>query len=716
MGSSQCAACGAPLEARLSFCTACGTRIAPPPEPASARVAPEPAAAQPPSAQPQAAPLVPPNSEMPTRHDLPVLTDPPPPVSDTGKRGRRPVTGPHRALRRYLDGVVVTPEGEEVADAPPDNHADPLPYASTDVLRRLGPYDLLREVGRGETGVVYVAFSRRLVKRCAVKVMLAGEHAPEDELRRLQADARDAGRLNHPNIVTVFDTGAERGRFYCAMPLIEGRSFRDQMLAAHRSLAPSDLAAAVRVLATISRAVDYAHERGVMHRDIKPGNILVDASGQPHLTDFGIARRRPAERSAGVAAGVVGTPSYMSPEQAHGADDLVGAPSDVFSLGAVLYDLCTGRPPFVSQASPNDTITTIEQLLTRQAEPAGQAARRHLGWTLPPDLEAICHRAIAHDPAERYASAGALAADLEAWLEDRPVSARPVTRRERVRKWVSRNRSRAAALAVTGTTLLVLASAFGFTAMRSLSAGREAVREALLDGALAEVGTLEQAIRMHMLEGRPDLARTLVQQLRKLTELDGVEVVRTDRTLAFSDLATRRAVQERLDGTNAVSWARDRWPGTVERVKTLREVALPAIDRAGEGPARRFQYEAAAWDSLLQRAQLVTREDEVLGERILTVLAPIANDEPCQVCHGDVEQGVYGLRNKVRAVLVVRRSLGESDALLGQARQTTLVVGATTAVALLALFALIVRLAGVGGRRGWRRRRAVWRPGRRGGA
>jgi serine/threonine protein kinase len=669
MGSVQCAACGTAVNATLLFCTACGSRVgAAAPSDTEQDIAPALLAA-----------ATAPRSEVPTRVEIPALTG-------TGE------------VRRYRDGVLVSADGARVEEVPAGQAPLPLPYASTDVLRRLGPYDLLSELGRGDTGVVYTAFSRPQAKPCAVKVMIAGEHATGADIQRFREAVARVAELEHPNIVTVFDAGEDRGRAYFASRFVEGRSLRDLMREVHRTRTASALEEAVRALAKAARVLQFAHDAGFVHCDIKPGNIIIDGEGESHLTDFGIAKQRRAEK-APLAAGatIVGTPSYMSPEQASGSAALISPLSDVFSLGAVLYDLCTGRPPFVGEGS-NNTILTMASLLGHAPEPASKVAARQLGWSLAPELEAICHRAIAQDPPARYASAAAFALDLEAWLNRPPISVRSARAQPTPRRSAGTKADRKLAARVALAAVLALATGFTLVVATARTDTRQAVRALGIDAALAQATTLRSAIEQHMLQGRPDLSRALVDSLRAARNTGGIDVLRTDRSFAFTDQATRFAVEARLGDASALSWASERWPELPAVVRAFREVALPAIARAPERKAATFEFDPRAWEAFLARGEALAYDVDVAGEPTLTVLQPVPNDAKCQACHGDTEQGVYGMKNAVRAVLVVRRSRAVLEQRLRAGNVTALGIGAGTLLVLLGLLWFAVRRSGVLGR------------------
>jgi WD40 repeat protein/serine/threonine protein kinase len=315
-------------------------------------------------------------------------------------------------------------------------------------VRYFGDYELLEEVGRGGMGVVYKARQASLNRIVALKMILAGELANDDDVRRFHAEAEAAAKLDHPGIVPVYEVGQHDGQHYFAMAFVEGESLARQM--AQGLPAPREAAELIRKVAD---AVAYAHGEGVIHRDLKPANILLDKNGQPRLTDFGLAKRLHGEPGASPIHGepgaspihgepgasapggltatgqILGTPSYMPPEQASGQRGAVGPLSDVYSLGAVLYCLLTGRPPF--QAA--NAFDTLMQVLEREP-----LAPRQLNAAVPRDLETICLKCLAKEPRRRYASAAALAGDLRLYLNGEPIKARPVGKPERLWRWCRR--------------------------------------------------------------------------------------------------------------------------------------------------------------------------------------------------------------------------------------------------------------------------------------
>lgn len=320
---------------------------------------------------------------------------------------------------------------EETIDEPyeaatPSARTEPETPDSRDEATPVVPgYEVLGELGRGGMGVVYKARHLSLKRLVALKMIRDAAFAGPEDLARFQIEAEAIASLQHPNIVQIYEIGKVNGSPYFSLELVQGGNLA-------RKLAGQPLAfrEAAELAATLARAVHSAHQRGVVHRDIKPANVLLTEEGVPKITDFGLAKQLNMEDDSVEAGAVVGTPAYLPPEQAAGAHEEVGPRADVYSLGAVLYELLTGRPPFRGE-SISDTLMMVmydEPVPPRQLRPK-----------VPRDLETICFKCLAKAPDQRYDSALALAEDLQRWLEGDPILARPMGRFEAAWRWCRRN-------------------------------------------------------------------------------------------------------------------------------------------------------------------------------------------------------------------------------------------------------------------------------------
>src|SRR5215475_14053756 len=323
----------------------------------------------------------------------------------------------------------------------------------------LGDYELQEEIGRGGQGAVYRARQKSLNRTVALKVLSTGHWTKQPRLKRFRLEAETAASLDDPNIVPIYEIGECDGSCYFSMKLVEGAPL-DQLV--RHELLP--IRRTVELIARLARAVHYAHQRGILHRDIKPGNILVDAKGQPHLTDFGLARLVETESTVTRTLEVLGTPSYMAPCQAAGEHTKLSSATDVYGLGAVLYQLLTGHPPFAG----GTTYETIKLVL--ETEPRQP---RLLNPKVDRDLSTICLKCLEKDPQRRYSSGLALAEDLERWLKHEPIQARHTGVFARGRKWVRRNPARA----LSAASLIALAAASGWIVWKS-----ELIRQPLPTG------------------------------------------------------------------------------------------------------------------------------------------------------------------------------------------------------------------------------------------
>jgi serine/threonine protein kinase len=294
-------------------------------------------------------------------------------------------------------------------------------------LLRWTGYEILGELGRGGMGVVYKARQVSFNRIVALKLILAVEHAGPQELARFRAEAEAMTRLRHPNIVQVYEVGEQEGHPFLALELVDGGSMAQKLAGRPQ---PPRLAA--QLVETLARAMHCAHQQGIVHRDLKLANVLLTADGTPKISDFGVAKILEwglVITGQTPSGAIVGTPSYMSPEQALGKRKSVGPPADVFALGAILYELLAGRPPFRGE-TPLDTIRQVAEL-----EPVPPS---RLQLKVPRDLDGICLKCLQKEPSNRYASAEALAEDLRCFVEGKPIQARPISAWERLVKWLKR--------------------------------------------------------------------------------------------------------------------------------------------------------------------------------------------------------------------------------------------------------------------------------------
>jgi WD40 repeat protein len=348
----------------------------------------------------------------------------------------------------------------------------------TDIRPSVPGYEIVRELGRGGMGVVYQARQLALNRVVALKMILAGGHAGADELARFRLEAETLALLRHPNIVQIYEVGTHEGRPFLALEFLEGGSLVGQL--EQGTPAPTAAAALAEVLA---RAVHAAHERGIVHRDLKPENVLLDRDGTPKITDFGLAKRLEDQAGQTASNAVVGTPSYMAPEQAAGKSSRVGPAADVYALGAILYRLLTGRPPFEGPT----TMDVLMQVVADEPVPP-----RRLCPRVPRDLETVCLKCLRKQTGERYADALELAEDLRRFQGGEPIRARPVGLAERLLKWARRRPTTAAAY---GLGLLVLL--LGYVGISTSWLWQRAVRAAFQ----------AEAARQEATEARQELVR-----------------------------------------------------------------------------------------------------------------------------------------------------------------------------------------------------------------
>ncbi len=342
--------------------------------------------------------------------------------------------GARENLAAPSEDVTIPPSDEpsELATLPPDARST-LEIGSE--VRYFGDYELLEEIARGGMGVVYKARQVGLNRIVALKMILAGQLASETDVKRFHTEAEAAARLDHSGIVPIHEVGCHEGQHYFSMSYVQGES-----LAAKLDAGPLPPREAAALVGAVTEAIQYAHQHGVIHRDLKPANILLGEDGQPRVTDFGLAKRVEEEGGLTATGVVLGTPSFMSPEQAAGTKE-VGPATDIYSLGAILYTLLTGGPPFKASRD----LDTILQVLDR--EPVSPRSRNR---AVDRDLETICLKCLEKEPQRRYASAQELAEDLDRYLRREPIVARPLGPVGRVRRWARRRPALAVTVAALG--------------------------------------------------------------------------------------------------------------------------------------------------------------------------------------------------------------------------------------------------------------------------
>jgi serine/threonine protein kinase len=342
-----------------------------------------------------------------------------------------------------------------------------LPGGPASGPARIGEYQILEEIGRGGMGVVYRACQVGLGRDVALKMILAGDLASEEVVRRFRIEAAAAARLQHPQIVAIHAIGEEQGRHYFSMELINGASAARRLRGG--PFLPRE---AARITLTVARAVQYAHDHGVVHRDLKPANVLLGPDNNPHVTDFGIARFVASESTLTASSQGLGTPGFAAPEQLRGDKSAVSPAVDIYSLGATLYAFLTGHAPF--QAAT--LVETARQVLDQEP-----VSPRLLNPAIPRDLETICLKCLSKSPASRYTTAADLADDLERALEGVPIRARPVSRAERAWRWCRRRPALASLAAVSSLSLLaaILLGTGHFLQVESLNDRLRSANESL---------------------------------------------------------------------------------------------------------------------------------------------------------------------------------------------------------------------------------------------
>ncbi|MCS5582606.1 MAG: serine/threonine-protein kinase, partial [Pseudomonadales bacterium] len=328
-------------------------------------------------------------------------------------------------------------------------------------LETVPGYDLLGELGRGGMGVVYKARDQKLKRIVALKMILSGAHASDEDMQRFQTEAEAVARLQHPNIVQIYEVGEHEGKPYIALEFADSGSL-DKVLTGK----PQNAEESAQLIETLARAIEVAHQQAIIHRDLKPANILLTEEGEPKITDFGLAKRMDEDSNQTKSGAVMGTPSYMAPEQAASKAETLGPAADTYALGAVLYHMLAGRPPFQAETQ----LDTLMQVIEDEPLPL-----RRLVSSVPVDLETICLKCLQKDIHRRYERAEELAEDLRRFLAGEPIQARPVSMVERSWKWARRRPAVAGMISVSAAALVGLIL-FGLSYNTQLKKQRDASR------------------------------------------------------------------------------------------------------------------------------------------------------------------------------------------------------------------------------------------------
>jgi len=490
----------------------------------------------------------------------------------------------------------------------PTAHAEPGVSEPVRV-RYFGDYEIIREIARGGMGVVFQARQMSLNRPVALKMILAGQLADETDIVRFHIEAEAAANLDHPGIVPIYEVGQHEGQHYFSMGFVEGQSLSQR-------IAPGPLPSgeAAELIRRVADAIEYAHERGVIHRDLKPANILLDRNGSPRVTDFGLAKRFQTDSGLTGSGQIVGTPSYMPPEQAGGQWGEVGPAADVYALGATLYALVTGRPPF--QAAT--TMDTLLQVLGDEPVPP-----RRLNPSVPRDLETICLKCLEKEPARRYRRAAALGEDLRRFLAAEPIMARPAEPAERLWRWCQRNplvAAQAGGIALTMVLGTVVATYFAIRATRGERLALQSAAEARAVLTFLRTKVLAAA-RPEDQDGGLGI---------KATVREAVDAAEADIRQSFSDQPTVEAsIRSTLGSSYLYLGLPKRAIRQDERALELRQQFLgvdhPDTLQSMTALARSYYEAGRIADSLSLSERVLTRSERQLGPNDPETLAAMNN-------------------------------------------------------------------------------------------
>jgi tetratricopeptide (TPR) repeat protein/tRNA A-37 threonylcarbamoyl transferase component Bud32 len=550
------------------------------------------------------------------------------------------------------------PDHAETVDSAPagDSPAADSPHAPEG--SRVGNYELLGVIAHGGMGVVYKARHTRLDRYAAIKMVLAGAHATPQQLARFQAEAQAVARLQHPNIVQLYEVGEQDDLPYIALEYVDGGSLAQKVGAM-----PQPPRAAAEQVERLARAMHFAHEHGVVHRDLKPANILLTSDGVPKVTDFGLAKRLEADSGQTRTGTLMGTPSFMAPEQARGDNKSVGPCSDIYALGAILYDLLTGRPPFAAGSAMETVVAVLK------TEPV---APTRLQAGVPRDLETICLKCLQKEPHQRYATAAELADDLRRFLSGEPIRARPVGVAERLWRWARRNPGIATLIAAVLLLLTTVAAGSTAAAVRiraeqrlaeeNSAAARRAQGDA--EDALREVERQKQiaetsAAQARAAQGQAEKARTVADELATVASeqrelaLDAVGALVTkvlDRldNSEGSQLVKKELLDLAIDRLKKITGSAEQTAVADMRMAEAHRRLGDLARRLGDTPLARRNYEQV---DRISRQHLAENPNDRDWRRTLSVADVLFGDLALEAGDRGAARKHYGAARTARADL-----------------------------------------------------------------
>jgi WD40 repeat protein/tRNA A-37 threonylcarbamoyl transferase component Bud32 len=469
--------------------------------------------------------------------------------------------------------------------------------STSDGPKQFADYELVGEIARGGMGVVYRARQPKLKRTVALKLVLAGAFAGDEEIKRFHLEAEASANLDHPNIVPVYEVGQHAGHHYLSMKLIEGSSLADQLEAFK-----ADQRKTAEFMITIARAMHHAHQRGVLHRDLKPDNILIDNEARPYITDFGLAKHVDQDSGMTQTGAIMGTPTYMAPEQARGERNLTTS-VDVYSLGAILYEMLTGRPPFQA-----DTMTQL--LIAAQREEPKRP--RTINQKVDLDMETIALRCLSKEPENRYASAAAMADDLQRWLKGETIIARPVGSVERAVRWCKRNTALAGTAGVAVSLIALISLIFVAQLViknKQLSESMAGEKEARANAESARNTAEESAILAKLQE---DIAK-------EQTKLARAETLKMRRHLYAANMNQVATAWQTADLPRVLALLEAQRP-TTDMDKDLRDWEWKYWHAQAHAYSKRWNIELHGPDSV---SALARSSD---GTKLLALVAPQRGD------------------------------------------------------------------------------------------